>query len=57
MRLAWSVRLAVLAALLSGLEVLLGFTDLGLPQGIFAAVSALVTLAAVFARIIAQEKI
>lgn len=58
---AWSVRLIVLAAVLSGLEVMLSvMTAYSVPvpvsPGVFAAVSGLVTIAAFFARFVAQCK-
>ena len=50
---AWSVRLIVIAALLSGLEVALPwmFDSLPIPVGAFAAISFVVTAAALVARI------
>ncbi len=56
-RKAWSVRLMLLAAFLSGVEVVLGLTDartFGLPEGAFAAASGLVTAFAFVARLLAQ---
>lgn len=56
-RKAWSVRLMLLAAFLSAVEVGLGLTDartLGLPEGAFAATSCLVTALAFVARFLAQ---
>lgn len=54
LRYAWSIRLMLLAALLSGFEVALPFfTDI--PTGIFAALSALTTAAAFVARLVAQK--
>ena len=51
---AWSVRLIILAAVLSGIEAILPlFTD-AFPRGTFAAVSGLVTAAALLARVLAQ---
>ena len=55
LRRAWSVRLIVLAAALSGLEVALPLFDTQIPQGLFAAISALVTALALIARFIAQK--
>lgn len=59
LRHAWSVRLIVLAASLSGLEVALPFLDgfLPIPAGVFAGLSALTTAAAFVARLVAQSKI
>ncbi len=56
---AWSVRLIVLAAILSGAEVALPMLEgyLPIPQGTFAALAGLVTSAALLARIIAQENL
>lgn len=60
-RRAWSVRLIVLAAILSGLEVMLSVMSayqiiLPIGPGTFAAVSGLVTVAALIARFVAQDK-
>ncbi len=60
-RKAWSVRLITLAAVLSGLEVaiqvLVGFAvKLPIPPGLFAALSGLVTFAALIARFVAQTR-
>lgn len=57
LRHAWSVRLAILAALLSGLEVALSVlvSNPPLPAGLFAALSAVVTIAAAVARLVAQK--
>jgi hypothetical protein len=57
LRRAWSIRLILLAALLSGLEVALPILDsyIPFPRGWFAAASGFVTMAALVARIIAQR--
>lgn len=54
---AWSVRLMVLAAILSGVEVCLSFLGgiSGVAQGAFAAIAGLVSMAALAARLIAQQ--
>ncbi len=56
---AWSIRLMILAGLLSGIEVILSLPDIALyldwPQGIFAAASGLATMAAFVARLLAQN--
>ncbi len=58
LRKAWSIRLIVLAALLSGLEVALPLLDLAfVPPGWFAFGSFLVTAGAFVARIVAQPSI
>lgn len=56
---AWSLRLIALAAVLSGLEVAIQFfvENPPLPRGVFALLSALVTVAAFFARFVAQKKV
>jgi hypothetical protein len=56
-RRAWSIRLAMLAALLSGIEIVLPFYADAFPRNIFAAMSFVATAAAVVARIIAQPEI
>lgn len=55
---AWSVRLIIIAAILSGAEFALGQLDatiLGMPDGTFAAASGFVSAAALLARIMAQS--
>lgn len=58
---AWSIRLMILAGLLSGIEVILSLPDiserLDWPQGLFAAASGLTTMAAFIARLIAQGNV
>jgi len=54
-RKAWSVRLMILAAVLSGVEVVLPFFSEAIPRGIFAGVSGLVVAAAFAARFFAQK--
>jgi hypothetical protein len=51
---AWSVRLIALAAILSGIEVVLPMFAADIPQGIFAALSGFVTAGALLARVVAQ---
>lgn len=56
LRKAWSVRLALLAAVLSSIEVTLPlFADV-VPRGVFASLSMLVGVCAVAARLVAQPK-
>lgn len=57
LRKAWSIRLMLLAGLLSGLEVVLPLLDgiLPIPPGIFAALSFVTVAAAFIARVIAQK--
>jgi hypothetical protein len=54
-RKAWSVRLILLAGLLSGVEAVMPFIDDAMPRGVFAVASLLVTGAAFVARILAQR--
>lgn len=59
LRRAWSIRLIVLAGLLSGIEVLLPLAGpdwLGLPEGLFAGLSALAAALAFVARLMAQRE-
>jgi len=58
LRRAWSVRLMILAALLSGFEVALPLLDglLPIPAGVFAALSGLTVGGAFIARIVAQKE-
>jgi len=53
---AWSIRLMVLAAVLSGLETILPYFSDRIPVGVFAITSFIVTAFALLARIIAQPK-
>ena len=58
LRRAWSVRLIIIAAVLSGLEVAMGIWGGGfIPPGIFAALSGLISAAAFVSRLIAQKGI
>lgn len=52
---AWSVRLMLLAAILSSAEVLLPFFADEMTRGVFAALSALTVSAAFVARLVAQK--
>jgi hypothetical protein len=52
---AWSIRLMAIAAVLSGLEVAVMFWVPDWPDGVLAALSGLITLAAFVARIFAQQ--
>ncbi len=56
---AWSIRLLVLAGLLSGLEVFLPIIDenLDIPRGVFAVLSGAAACAAFISRILAQKGI
>lgn len=56
LRKAWSVRLIILAGMLSGAEVVLPMFQGDIPRGMFASFSGLVTAAALFARVIAQPE-
>ena len=58
LRRAWSIRLMLLAALFSGIEIALPLLDgiLPLPRGAFAALSGLTTAAAFVARLLAQKE-
>lgn len=58
LRRAWSIRLMLLASLLSGAEVMLPFIGEALmPRGAFAVLSFSITAAALFARLVAQKGI
>lgn len=54
LRKAWSIRLAAIAALLSGCEVVLPLYSDSIPRNLFAALSGLVTVGAIVARVISQ---
>ena len=58
-RRAWSIRLIVIAGILSGCEVALPIIDqvVSIPRGVFAALSGLVTCGAFVSRFVAQENL
>lgn len=57
LRKAWSIRLLLLAGLLSGMEVALPLVDgvYEIPRGVFAALSGVTVAGAFVARIVAQK--
>lgn len=55
LRKAWSLRLMFLAAILSGVEVVLPFFSEAIPRGLFAVLSFLTVAGAFVARLIAQK--
>jgi hypothetical protein len=55
LRRAWSIRLMLLAAVLSGVEVVLPLFAHLFPHGTFAALSFLAVAAALVARLVAQK--
>lgn len=55
LRKAWSIRLIVVAGLLSGLEVALPFLSEAMPRGLFAGLSMVVVGGAFISRIVAQN--
>jgi len=59
LRRAWSVRLMVVAAVLSGVEVALPLLHgvIGIPAGLFAGASGFCTAAAFAARLVAQRNL
>lgn len=54
-RRAWSLRLLALAAVLSGAEIALPYLVDGMPVGLFASLSGVLTVAAMAARVVAQK--
>lgn len=52
---AWSIRLMIIAAILSGVEVALPFFSEAIPKGTFAALSFLAVSSAFVARLVAQK--
>ncbi len=54
---AWSVRLIVLAFVLTAAEFVLPFLDGAFPRGVLAGVGALVTAGAFVARLLAQKDV
>jgi len=59
LRHAWSIRLMILAGLLSGAEIALPMLDelLPIPRGLFAALSGLASSGAFIARFVAQKAV
>ena len=55
LRKAWSIRLMILAGVLSGIEVVLPFFSEALPRGVFAVMSLLATSGAFVSRLLAQR--
>lgn len=55
LRKAWSVRLILLAALFSGLEVIVPLFDDAFPRNTFAVLSGITTAAALVARVMMQR--
>lgn len=55
-RRAWSVRLAIIAALFSGAEVVLPLFMDALPRDLFAILSFVTVVGAAFARVVAQPE-
>ena len=53
----WSLRLSVVAAALSAVEVALPLFETVVPTGVFASLSMLVAVAAAVARVVKQEKL
>jgi hypothetical protein len=52
---AWSMRLMIIAAILSGVEVVLPFLSESIPRGTFAVLSGVTVAAAFVARLVAQK--
>jgi hypothetical protein len=59
LRHAWSIRLIILAGILSGGEIALPLIDqvVDIPRGVFAGLSFVATAAAFVARLVAQQSI
>lgn len=55
LRKAWSVRLALIAGVLSGVEVVLPFFADAVPRGMFALLSFVAVCGALVARLVAQK--
>lgn len=51
---AWSIRLIILAGALTGFEVALPLFSDTVPRGVFAGLSSLASIAALWARLVAQ---
>lgn len=57
LRKAWSIRLIILAGLLSGIEVVLPFFSASMPHGVFAGLSFVAVSGAFVARLVAQKNL
>lgn len=57
LRKAWSARLMIIAAILSGIEIILPMFASELPRGWFAAASFIATMGAFAARFVAQKEL
>lgn len=55
LRKAWSLRLMLLAAILSGVEIVLPFFSEAIPRGVFAVLSFFTVAGAFAARLMAQK--
>lgn len=55
LRRAWSMRLAALAGVLSGVEAVLPFFSEAIPRGLFAVLALLASTGAMVARVVAQR--
>jgi hypothetical protein len=55
-RRAWSVRLSIIAAILSGVEVVLPLFVDAMPRNLFASLSFLAIVGATLARVVAQPR-
>jgi hypothetical protein len=56
-RKAWSIRFMIIAAILSGIEVILPFFNESIPKNLFAALSFAFVSAAFVARLVAQRDV
>lgn len=54
---AWSIRLIVLAGLLSGCEIILPMYSESIPRGLFAILTMIVAIGAMVARVTVQKKL
>ena len=57
LRKAWSIRFMIIAAVLSGIEVILPFFNESIPKNVFAALSFVFVSAAFIARLVAQRDV
>ena len=57
LRKAWSIRFMIIAAILSGIEVILPFFNESIPKNVFAALSFVFVSAAFVARLVAQRDV
>jgi hypothetical protein len=57
LRQAWSIRLMLIAGVLTACEIVLPLYETDIPRNVFAALSGLFTMSALIARLVAQKDV